>query len=417
MKVSSLILAIFFSSGFSSAAETTLDDKLKPVISTFRLQPMPREIISDEDLYKLGEALFSNRLLSGNKNISCADCHNPNKGSADGLPLGLGQGMVFQQGKTMQGHGAILARNTPPVFNLGNVNHFFWDSRLSKRVDPVTKKTIWTTPEPMGPWRDKLNSALAAQALFPILNPEEMRGQPGQNAAADLKDIEKAWQVITDQIAAVKPMTKLFQKAFPNEKPHIYMIGNALAEFQRVRFNSYQSPYDLYLEGDLLALSDNQKKGMQLFFGKAECGRCHNGTHLSNFAIHSLAIPQWSPKGASIDKGVGNWMDDSFASFRFRVPPLRNIGYTAPYMHNGFFGNLKDVVAHYNHFPRTIHHLQCPKTPANYSEEFICDSDEDRNEARLVSAQNSLNFRLGLTNSEIDQIVDFLNSLNDPKFK
>lgn len=401
----------------TSWAEKSIDDKIAEFIPLFRLKAMPQEIVSNEDLYKLGEALFLTRQLSGNKNISCADCHNPSKGTTDKLPLGLGQGHSIVQDSILQAQGHILARNTPPLYNLGQVSSLFWDSRVSKRIDQNNGEIIWTTPTPLGPWKTNLTSALAAQALFPILSPEEMRGFKGQNTIADIDDAEKAWQAITDQVAKNTAIKKLFDKAYPNQKPHIFMVGNALAEFQRVRFSSHNSPYDLYLEGNLKALSDEQKKGMELFFGKADCGRCHNGTHLSNFAVHSLAIPQWSTKEAATDKGVGNWMEDGFGAFRFRVPPLRNIGYTAPYMHNGFFQNLKDVVTHYNHFPRTIRHLECPKTPGNYTEELICDTDTTRNNARISSAQNSLNFRLGLSPTEIDQIVSFLQSLNDPNFQ
>lgn len=395
-----------------------MDNELQSVIQRFNLKAAAPEVIQDEDLYKLGEALFSNRLISGNKNISCADCHNPNKASIDGgLPLSLGQGQIFNKGQLpTQGDATILPRNTPALFNLGHAPVLFWDGRVALRQDPQNGELKLTTPIPLGPWQTKLNSALAAQALFPILSPEEMRGLPGQNTIGDIQDSELAWQKITDQVAANKAMKRLFEKAYPSEPPHIYMVGNALAEFQRVRFSSYGSAYDRYLEGDLVALNEEQKKGMNVFFNKADCGRCHNGPELTNYSFHAVGVPQWGPSGTTDDLGIGNAISLEAAKYRFRVPGLRNVALTAPYMHNGFFQTLKEVVTHYDHFPRSINHLSCPPTPTSYNSTLVCDTDRGRNRARLLQARNSMNMRLFLTPEEIHQVTEFLQALTDPRW-
>ncbi|MCJ8275703.1 MAG: hypothetical protein HRT44_04435, partial [Bdellovibrionales bacterium] len=263
------------------------------------LEELPEK---NRDLYKLGEALFFDKELSGNRNISCGSCHSPKFYSADGLALGIGEGSQFTPVPELL-RGKILKRHTPHLINLGrdNIRHYFWDGRISRS----SQSQALFTPEPklngQAPELSEIVRALsgpfAAQALFPMLSPEEMRGQPGSNELSDIEDNARVWSLIIQRLAEgekKEKYNKLFSKAFPQLdvlKLNIGHIGSALAEFQKYFFSSYDTPYDRFLEGDLEAMDERSIKGLQVFMTKGRCVTCHGGEQLTLQQFESSGAP------------------------------------------------------------------------------------------------------------------------------
>ena len=249
-----------------------------------RAAPAPEDNPTTEDRAELGRRLFFDTRLSGDNRMSCASCHVPEKGFADGLRRAKGAG------------GRDLSRNTPTVLNVGFFSSFFWDGRAT---------------------------SLEEQALGPIESPEEMA-----------QDIDS----LVDELGAVPSYAEQFQHAFgrPVSKQD---IARALAAYQRTLVTP-NSPFDRYLAGDSDALSLAAKEGLELFRGAAGCIRCHNGPLLSDGNYYRLGVSRTDP-GRSAATG------DERDRYKFRTPALRNIAETGPYMHDGSLETLFDVVEFY----------------------------------------------------------------------
>ncbi|MCO4795624.1 MAG: cytochrome-c peroxidase, partial [Bacteriovoracaceae bacterium] len=271
MKNLTLILAFLF---ITPLFAQDLDIELRRLIKANDIKPLEFKRDLTSPLYQLGEKLFSDNDLSGNKNISCQTCHHPEMGGSDNLPLPIGQGGEGLGRDRKLGTGSIIPRNAPHLFNLGMIGlkTMFWDGRVT--YDPATK--IFTTPEsgingsnPAHPeYCEPLSSALSAQAMFPPLSHDEMRGQPGSNEVADAKTNFEAWALLTKRITSKKDYMDLFRQAMPKtpkDKINFAHIGEALGHFQANRFAVTQTPFDKYLAGDNSSMSDAAKRGASLF--------------------------------------------------------------------------------------------------------------------------------------------------------
>lgn len=398
----------------SSTLASELDQRLQGYIQNFNLSPERDLPPKNGYLLTLGQRLFTTPLLSGNKNIACVHCHHPMVMTHDGMPLSLGEGAlgISMNGRTReQGSGKILARNTPALFNLFNVPVMFWDGRVS--FDEKNK--IFETPlkefNGRNPKRkditSKMTSALAAQAIFPIVDHAEMRGQPGTNKIADAASELEAWDLVIDQLMENDVIKDAFVKAYPNEKINIGHVGEALAHFQTLAFGFIDTPYDRYLEGEISALSDSQKRGMDVFFGKGKCGECHNGEKLSSFGFQNIGVPQIGPGKTNGDDRGRQEVTMNVAPYTFRVPPLRNVALTAPYMHDGVFANLDEVVTHYENIRHSLFHFRLERTYPNYVE-VITDHDHSKDRTRIQHISEKLQLRLVLTEEEKTDLREFL---------
>lgn len=406
------IILLLLLSGLTFASD--LDQKLQSYMRDFSLTP-ERELPAKKGyLLTLGQRLFTTPLLSGNKNIACVHCHHPMVMTHDGMPLSLGEGSmgITMNGRVRtQGKGLILARNTPALFNLHAIPVMFWDGRIS--YDERTK--IFYTPlaalNGKNPARSditsKMTSALAAQAIFPIVDHAEMRGQKGSNKIADAKDELAAWDLVIQQLLEDAVIKEAFEKAYPNEKINIGHIGEALAHFQTLAFGFTDTPYDRYLKGDVSALSESQKRGMDVFFGKGKCGECHNGEKLSNFGFENIGVPQIGPGKSNGDDRGRQEVSPNAAPYTFRVPPLRNVALTAPYMHDGVFANLDEVLTHYENIRHSLHHFRLGKTYPNYVEK-IADHDHKNDRLRLQNLSPKIRMMMDLTDAEKDDLKEFL---------
>ena len=245
----------------------------------------------------LGKRLFFDPRLSGDGKQSCATCHIPALGWADGRPTGVG----FQ--------GKVLPRNTPTVLNSAHYSSMFWDGRAG---------------------------SLEEQALGPLYNPDEMNTTPEKLAAT---------------LAKAEDYRQPFKEAFGTE-PTIDGTAKALAAFQR-SLSTTDSPFDRWVRGDKEAMTPPAKRGLKLFMGKADCTACLKGPTLSDDKYHNIGIP------GSGTKDLGRYAitkdpDDLGA---FRTPGLRNVALTAPYMHDGSLKTLRETVKHYEDFDPTFPNL------------------------------------------------------------
>lgn len=313
----------------------------------------------------LGRLLFFDKILSGNRNISCATCHHPLAGSGDGLALpvgegGRGLGITRDTGAGADAVHERVPRNAPPLFNLGAREFavFFHDGRLA--VDPSQPSGFFNPAGddlPLG-----LNNILAAQAMFPVTSAAEMAGQPGENAVADaaaagdLAGPQGVWAQLADRLRDNPEYAARFQRAFddvqsPQDITYAH-AANAIAAFEAVAFRADNSPFDRHLRGDAAAMSERALQGMQLFYGEAGCGACHAGPFQTDHGFAAIAMPQIGP-----GKGDGFMGHDDFGRervtadlqdrYRFRVPTLRNAALTGPWGHDGAFDTLAAVLDHH----------------------------------------------------------------------
>ena len=329
---------------------------------------LPQRLTADDFLpqnkteAKLGQLLFYDKILSGNKNISCGTCHHHEFFGSDGLSLGIGEGGVGLGPERTGGTGASrikrrIPRNAPALWNLGakEIKVLFHDGRLTP--SDLYDSGFNSPAEERLP--DGLSGLLAAQAMFPLTARFEMAGDPEENsvARASFDRIDHVWPIITKRIQATPEYVDAFINAFDHIDAagdiHIVDIANALGAFIGLEWQSFDSPFDDYLEGNSNALSPAQTRGMKLFYGEAGCSACHSGPLLTDQKFHALALPPYGPGRTRLfdllprDMGHLNESDDSLDRYRFRTPSLRNVELTGPYGHNGAYRELTRMVEHH----------------------------------------------------------------------
>ena len=394
----------------------SIDEKLEGYIKEFKLRPMAQEVTYNKELLDLGRKLFFDKNLSGNKNINCAECHHPRVMTHDGLPLALGEGArgIEAHGGRMQGQGKLLARNSPALLNLNSEQPFmFWDGRIEK-----IQNGLFKTPTPLSPKISSvLRSSVAAQALFPMVDHAEMRGQKGTNPIADATTHEEAWDLLTQRILAVKEYKEKFAQLYPNEEIHIGHIAEAIAEFEIKNFSFANTPYDRYLKGDVNALNEVQKIGMDIFFGKGRCGSCHQGEQLALNEFHNIGIPQIGPgKENGDDLGRFYVTRNQKDLYAFKTPALRNVSLTAPYMHNGSFKTLAQVIEHYDDIEASLVGYELINNWKNYIEE-LKGHDHSTDKLRIDHLSSKLSKNLYFEEEEEKALVEFLRTgLTDQVF-
>ncbi|WP_224824450.1 cytochrome-c peroxidase [Cognatishimia sp. MH4019] len=374
----------------------------------------------------LGQLLFYDKILSGNRNISCGTCHHHDFHGGDGLSLGIGEGGVGLGPKRTAGTGEDrirkrIPRNAPALWNLGHrsVDILFHDGRLSVSDDFENGFN-----SPAEEWLPGgLDHILAAQALFPLTAQFEMAGNPKENevAGAVHDRIDAAWPIIAKRVRVIPEYGGKFVEAFDHidapEQVTIVEIANALGAFMNAEWRSFDSPYDAFLTG--VPLADDAEAGRRLFFGKAGCADCHRGPLFTDQGFHALALPAFGPgrtrRFDPMPRDVGR-MGESDAledAYRFRTPSLRNVALTAPYGHNGAYPDLVGIVRHHLQ-PLYMRAAWARETAAlpivEWLEEidFVIQSDARemaRQEAKVDIAPRDLSDR------DVAELVAFLHSL------
>jgi len=233
----------------------------------------------------LGRQLFSETRLSGSGGMSCATCHQADKGFADGKPLSDAIG------------GGRLVRHTPTLFNVAYYPALFWDGR---------------------------SPSLEDQALRPIMSGAEMGRHPA---------------ILADAVANDATYRPMFLAAFGAPGVTEDRIAQAIAAYERTLVSGV-APFDRWIAGDGNAIGPDAQRGFALFTGKAQCSACHSGWLLSDGKVHDTGMPD-------DDLGRGGITNNRWLDHTFKTPSLREIGRTAPYMHDGSLATLEAVVDHY----------------------------------------------------------------------
>jgi cytochrome c peroxidase len=253
----------------------------------------------------LGRYLFFDPVLSGDGRLSCAHCHHPDLGFADGRAQSTGHG--GQGVGPARTGGARLARGAPTLWNVGFLDRLFWDGRAS---------------------------SLEAQADGPLFAPDEMANTPDGLVRA---------------LAASAEYRRLFAVAFqraPSAPITVGEVASALAAFE-ASLVSLQSRYDRYAHGDADALNEQEIRGYNVFRGfVARCSQCHVPPLFASSELAVVGAPGTAE--GRYDLGAGAVRDEPALRGAFKVPTLRNIARTAPYFQAGQFASLDEVVAFYN---------------------------------------------------------------------
>jgi cytochrome c peroxidase len=299
--------------------------------------PMTKEGVA------LGRMLFYEKSLSANGKISCESCHQQRLAFTDGMPFSKGV------------DGSFTARNSMSLANLLWVRNFFWDGRAT---------------------------SLEEQATFPLTDIHEM-GQPLETSARKLRQMD-VYKIS-------------FRNAFGSDSISPALIVKAISQFERTLISA-DSRYDRYLAGNYKPTRE-ELEGMELFMGApapekklrgANCGHCHGGPKTFLELFHNNGLDSIS-KDSGREKFTGQASDHG----RFRVPTLRNIALTAPYMHDGRFSTLEQVLDHYNE------HV----APSPNLSSFLQNVSNEKNGKSLM-----------LTKGEKNNIISFLHMLTDSTF-
>ncbi|MDH5564596.1 MAG: cytochrome-c peroxidase [Nitrospirota bacterium] len=248
--------------------------------------PVPATNLNYKAKVKLGEQLYFDGRLSQNGAVSCAFCHTPGLGFADPKQVSVGVG------------GKRGGRQAPTVYNTAFNPVQFWDGRAG---------------------------SLEEQAIGPIVNPVEMA---------------ETHENVVNKLSHIKGYVDQFQSVF-GAGISMQGIAEAIAAYERTIIST-NSPFDQYVLGDKTAMSEDAQRGMVLFKGKARCILCHNGSNFTDNQFHNLGVPQVGPMKEDLGRYyVTRRPEDTGA---FKTPTLRSIVETAPYMHDGVFKTLEEVV-------------------------------------------------------------------------
>ncbi|WP_339705266.1 cytochrome c peroxidase [uncultured Kriegella sp.] len=288
----------------------------------------------------LGRYLFFDPVLSGNGTMSCASCHDPQKGFSDGMPTSIGH------------DNQKLQRSAPTLWNVAYLKSFFWDGRAI---------------------------SLEAQMKGPLFSEVEMNNTP---------------ENLLNTLNSIAAYQELFKEAFPKKKKENLImldeIYTAIAAFESSLI-SLNSKYDRYAHGFHKALNQDEIEGLNIFRSfVARCAECHTPPLFTNQQFAVIGTPE--PDGAPLDPGAQIPFNDKTLRGAFKVPSLRNIEKTGPYMHSGNYKTLRETVQFYT---------------------------DGRGHAVPQNEYLLIHWHIWephLTNYELDRLVDFLKTLTDETF-
>ncbi len=320
--------------------------------------PVPTDNPITDAKVELGRLLFFDARLSGDVGTSCASCHDGRLGWGDGNALSRGYA------------GTQHWRNSQTTINTAYLSKLFWAGEvtsLEAQADSATSGNVAGNGDPI---------------------------------------------MIEERLAQIPVYVRLFHDAFGTPRPTYELAMRAIASFERQEMIAADSPFDDYMAGDESALTEGALRGLGLFRGKANCVRCHNGPLLSDEQFHNLGVPQNElfnedplrqitlrfqhfsrgvpePYYRAAQRDLGLFFTTKRIADigRFRTPPLRYLEYTAPYMHNGVFETLEEVIDFYNE-----------------------GGGDDENKSPFIEP-------LGLTDDEKFDLLEFLESLSGDEIR
>ena len=329
------------------------------------LSPLTAPAPVNPALVELGESLFFDPLLSGNRDQNCAGCHRLDHGTADTRSLSVGTAAIEVNDIRLPGPDhSFTPRNAPSLWDLGqeSVGKLFWDGRLARTKQGVVLYDVGHGASEVArllfPGETKPS---AIQALFPVLERDEMRGDqedPSDGAENELAtiyddDFEGVWLSLIERILAEPAYQEAFLEAFPEQDLAQSTFADAAAAigaYMDTRFASTDTPWDRFLGGEEQALTAAQIRGGNLFFGRGACGTCHSGNLFSDEDLYNYGVRPMT-RGPSdleyVDLGAQHRTHAAQdGRYAFRTPRLRNVTMTGPWMHNGSYTSLEAVLKH-----------------------------------------------------------------------
>jgi cytochrome c peroxidase len=396
MSVKKTLMLIFalslFASLFGCSREPT---------APFDANSVGRKVPSGEitTMAELGKAFFFDENLSQPNKMSCATCHSPSSGFAEPnniLPVSKGA-LPLRYGNRNAQSVAYAAFSPAPYF------------------DPVMRPGMMGGLEIGGQFWDGRAANLIEQAKGPFLNPLEMHN-------LDKKQVIQAIRQ-SSYAAAFKEIFGAESLSEKNIESAYEHVAEAIAEYEKTsEVSPFSSKFDYSLKGEA-SLTEQEAKGYHLFTGKANCVKCHaikpttaldpeKEYLFTNFAYQNTGVPKnpanpfytmpspLNPAGSNyVDLGRGAITGNSMDNGKFKIPSLRNVAVTSPYMHNGYFNSIKEVVMFYN---------TRDEPTANWPPPEV-----NQNVHRHMPPMDGTLGRLKLSNDEVDAIVAFLNTLTD----
>ncbi len=412
------------SSGGSEEVSAIEVEALRHELFAAGIQPLPAPPPVSDELVALGQALFFDKVLSGNEDVSCATCHMPQFFTGDGRTLSDGVG-GFGFGPGRDG-GTMIPRNSPSLFALHVKRELFWDGRVETAGDIMSVPPAVDLTEGMRAAFSPGLELMAAQAMLPPVSREEMRGQPGENPLGDLGDgynsnggdpenTARVWAELTERLLDLPGYVDLLRAAYPGvaiQDFNFAHASNAIAAFEARAFARTDSPFERFVRGDDRALTPVQVHGALEFFGPAGCVRCHSGALLSDEQHHNTGLPQLGP---GVGGSFGVFLGEDFGRanvtarfedrYMFRTPSLLNVELTAPYGHAGQFATLRNIVSHYRDAALSNRQYDIQ---SNVFDPDLVTSLVPNSEQVLAS----LDLRLQAQNDfDVDAMVEFLGAL------
>lgn len=337
-------LRIAYSSGDISKWPKPILDPSKPAFTEIGHLPkleFPADNLYSEEKASLGRVLFYDPRLSGSNQIACASCHDPELGWTDNRKLSFGHDRQ------------LGSRNAMTIMNVAYAKSLFWDGRAVSLED---------------------------QAKMPI---------------EDMREMHEHIDIATEKIVKIKGYESLFEKAFGDKKITKDRIAKAIATFERTVI-SPPSRFDRFIDGEKDIYTNDEVMGLHLFRTKAQCMNCHNSGYFSNNLFENNGTSLLS----SDDEDLGQYLITKNKSDvgKFRVPTLREITKTGPWMHNGSFNTLAEVIQFYS-----------TGNPEPYKYRSTVHDG-----ITLNSEKSDMLKLLDLTKEEILQLEAFLETLSTP---
>ena len=366
-------------------------------------------------LVRLGQALAFDKVLSGNRDIACTTCHLPAFSTGDDRSLSIGQGGFGYGPNRHIPSGVFIARNAPPLFDIGAMKHLFWDGRVEiyhgrvntpagDQFTPQMRRTLEFGPA-------------SAIAMFPVGNRDEMRGYSTNDLGrVDDADNPGIWSALMKRLGKIPEYRRMFEEAYPGQRfdrMTFAHASNAIGAFMVDRLTFSNTPWDRFLEGRDNALTPAQLAGAQTFL-TLKCSLCHNGATLSDDKFHDVAVAQIGPgkgNGASTrdDFGRMNISGDEGDRYLFRTSPLRNVELTGPYGHDGAYSTLRSFVEHYSDSDVKLNSFDPTTLDPSLQSTFLNNSND------VLAQRDTLLKGVVLTDSIVTNLMNYMTALTDDR--
>ena len=397
------------------SAASVQTDLVRQLAAGRGIGPMARPAAVRGSLVRLGQALAFDKILSGNRDISCMTCHLPAFGTGDARSLSIGQGASGLGLNRIHPVGAFIPRNAPSLFNLTVLKSLFWDGRVS--VDGAGQ---FHTPagSALSPRMARVFEfgPVSALGLFPVLSREEMRAQGGNELAAfPDDDMQGIWRGLMRRLGRIPEYRRLFEAAYPGtefEDMSFAHASNAIGGFLVDQFSFANAPWDRFLAGDDNALNPDQLQGAQTFMS-IKCSICHNGPAFSDNKFHNVAVAQFGPgkgngPGGNDDFGRMNVTGLAAEQYAFRTTPLRNVVLTGPFGHDGAISGLRDFIAHYSESDLKLKGFDPNTLEPLLRNTVVPNADQ------ILATRDTIIRGVVLPSATIDQLAAFMTALTDP---